>query len=293
MPSRAVRQARARIDDTVKHLKLALFGLTSPTAMASLEQHGVLQESRYGPLGLRYVPAARMPEAVDAIFASLNLQAGQRLVEIGPGPHAGIGLIAALMGLRVVMVEYDQPFLIDIDLLRQQLQAFGGLEADLAKLATLSGSIAVSQLDNLKKVLSPQRSLIAAAGGSIEIVPGDFADAGVQQAVMERGPFEHIICTDVINPMKGSLASTTAATTTGDDEKIRCMLEGLARIAAGAKTLYTGVVIPEENPEFRNDIENMYRVLEQALENQGRSIRYQRVICPSSSTVLRARLYQL
>ena len=64
MPSRRERQSRARIGDTIEQLKAALFGLTSKPAIESLERHGRLQHSRYGHLGLSYVTADRMPEAV-------------------------------------------------------------------------------------------------------------------------------------------------------------------------------------------------------------------------------------
>src|SRR5207244_520769 len=128
-----------------------------------------------------------------------------------------------LMGLRVVTVEVDRPFLVDIDLLKQQLTAAGSTAA-LAQIAKLSGAIQVNQIDSLRTLLASYRPLINAARGSIRVLPGDFADPIVQQDVAVNGPFDHIICTDVINPMKDSFSTSTAAFTTGDDEKTASIL---------------------------------------------------------------------
>lgn len=141
-------------------------------------------------------------------------------------------------------------------------------------------------------MLGPYRDLVPAAGGSIQIVFGDFADSAVQARVGALGPFDHLVCTDAINPTSAR-ATTTAATTTGHPDSVQSIVAGLAHLAAGARTLLTSVVIPEENVEFRDRVAGLYRGLEDALERAGLTIRYERVICPSSSAILRARLYHL
>ena len=293
MPSRAVRQALAKSAALVTELKLALFGLATPDSAGALEAHGRLQASRYGHLGLGHVPAERMPAAVAWVFDRLDLRPAERLLEIGPGPHAGVGLIAALMGLQVVMVEYDQPFLVDVDRLRRELASSPESASTLAGLGSLHGSVEVRPIENLERVVGPYRHLIAVAGGSLRIVPGDFANPGLQDAVRTSGPFDHVVCTDVIDPTTGALAATGAATTTAGDDKVRSMVAGLGLVGAEARTLFMSVVIPEENPDFSDAIGRLYGTLEESLRREGRAVRYERVICPASSTVVRARLYDL
>jgi hypothetical protein len=284
---------RSDIDDTIEHLKLALFDVSTPALTDSWDRYARLQYAKYGDQGLRCVPGAQMPAAVDEVFRRMQLKTGQRLLEIGPGPHGGVGLIAALMGLHVVMVEYGQPFLLDVDLLRTQLASVDGSGAALSQISQLSGPIHVSQIDNLRTVLRPHRKRVAAASGSIEIVPGDFADANVLHNVKRLGPIDHIVCTDVISPMQGSFSTTTAAFTTGDAGKIHAMVNGLAEVAIHAESLYIGFIVPEQSDEFKGEMMRTYESLERKLQDHGKSVHCDRVISPSSGTVVRSRLYHL
>jgi protein-L-isoaspartate O-methyltransferase len=288
--SKAARDARLEV---VRELKRRLFGLDSPASLESGERHGQALREKYGERGLRYVPAAEMPAAVEDMFRRLDLRTGQRLLEVGPGPLGGVALIAAVMGLHVVIVEIDRPFLVDVDRLRQQLEGVAGSEGTLARIAGMRGTLTVSQLDTLHSLIDPYRPLVAAANGSIDVVGGDFADAGVQERVATLGPFDHVVCTDAINPMKDALGTTTAATTTGDAAKAGAVLHGLAAIAGRARTLSMGLVAPEESDDVREEIARMYGVLDRALQEAGRSITYERVIGPSSGSIVRCRLYQL
>lgn len=135
---------KAAIADVIRSLKLVLFAAPEPEQTASWDEQGRAQFAKYGHLGLRYVAADKVPDAIDELFTRMNLKAGQRLLEIGPGPHGGIGLIAALPGLHVVTVEYDRPFLVDVDRLRQQLASMDGSQAALPQLPNLSGSMHIT-----------------------------------------------------------------------------------------------------------------------------------------------------
>ena len=281
----------------IKTLKLALFGLASEPSLVALDRLSRAQVEKYGHLGLRAVPVAQMSAAVDELFARLDLRPGQRLVEVGPGPHGGIGLIAALMGLESIIVEFDRAFEVDVDLLKQQLAQSPGTELALAQIAGLRGSVSVSQIENLNRAIQPYRPLIDAAAGSIRVIPGDFADAQIQEQVQEQladaQPIDHVVCTDAISPMNNLHSTTTAMMTTGGDENSQSMLGGLAAAAVHAKTLYIGLVVPEQSDEFKGHIERMYAFLEGSLRERGRAIRYDQVISPSSASLLRARLYHL
>jgi hypothetical protein len=286
------RRTQHRLDDVIAELKLVLFAIASPDALETVDRYCRAQHATYGHLGLRYVPAADMARAVDELLGRLGLAPGQRLIEIGPGPHGGLGLVAALLGLDVVMVETDRPFAFDVDALKQHLAGVPTSAATLAQISHLSGRMEVNPVDSLTKVLSPYPDLVAAAGGSIQVVLGDFSDPAVQARVSALPPFDHVVCTDAINPTN-AMSTTTAATTTGDPGPVQSMVQGLARLASRARTLSVSVVIPEENGEFRDRIAGLYRALEEELQRQGRATRYERAICPSSSAILRARLYHL
>lgn len=289
MDPRTLIQARK----CVKALKLALFGLSSQPSLDALDRLSRAQVEKYGHLGLRAVPVAQMPTAVDELFAQLDLRPGQRLVEVGPGPHGGIGLIAALMGLESIIVEYDQTFEVDVDLLKQQLALSPGTELALSQIAGLRGSVSVSQIENLNRAIQPYRQLIDAAAGSIRVIPGDFADRQVQEQLADAQPIDHVVCTDAISPLNSAHSTTTAMMTTGGDERTQSMLSGLAKAAAHARTLYIGLVVPEQSEDFQAQIARMYAFLEASLREQGRSIRHDQVISPSSASLLRARLYHL
>jgi len=279
-------------DKTIRDLRRILFGIASPQAAEAAAEYGRQQAVKYSHAGLRYIPAAEMPDAVDRLFDSLAFAPGRRLLEIGPGPHGGLGLIAARMGSRVTMVETDKPFTIDVDSLKQQLAASGASGA-LTELASLTGTIEVKPVDNLKRLLKPHLDAIRAARGSIEIVAGDFADVRTRQQAAVWAPFDHVVCTDVVSPLGDTLNTTTAATTTGERGRVMAVVDGLVRLSRRAQSLYVGVVIPEENDECRAGTQAIYDALERGLGGHGLKVEYERVICPSSSTVVRARLYRL
>ena len=67
----------------------------------------------------------------------------------------------------------------------------------------------------------------------------------------------------------------------------------VAEAATGARTLYTGFLLPEQSPECGAQIARSYAVLEGALRANGRALRVANVFSPSSGTVCRSRLYHL
>ena len=73
----------------------------------------------------------------------------------------------------------------------------------------------------------------------------------------------------------------------------RARSQGLGALAADAATLYTAFIVPEQSPEMAARIAGWYGVLESAIDGHGRKHHYDAVICPSSGTVVRARLYHL
>ena len=150
-------------------LKLILFGVATPESCASWERYAQAQLATHGARGLTVVPVGQMTQAIDGVLASLSLGPGQRLLDIGPGPHGGLGLVAALLGTDVTFVEYDQPFVVDIDALRRQLSSMAGTESSLAQLGALSGAMKVDPIARLQQLLEPYQPLIGAAGGSVEI----------------------------------------------------------------------------------------------------------------------------
>jgi len=282
-----------RIRGIVSRLKLALFGISTPDACASWERYAQAQLAVHGARGLQVVPVAAMPRAIDALLASIAPAPGQRLLDIGPGPHGGIGLVAALLGADVTFVEYDQPFVVDLDALRRQLSATPGTSASLAQIGGLGGALKVDPIARLEQLLAPYLPLIEAAGGSVEIVPGDFAAPALRSQLHELDAFDHVVCTDVVSPMGDTFSTTTAAFTTGDAERAREVLEGLGALSAAAATIYTAFIVPEESPEVGGRIAEWYSALETAFAAHGREQQYQRVVSPSSGTVVRARLYRL
>lgn len=267
--------------------------MATPREQAAWDQFGRSQHEKYGHLGLRYVPVGNMTAEIDDLCARFDFQPAQRLLEIGPGPHGGMSVIAALLGLDVVIVEYDKPFVIDVDALKSQLAAAHGAESTLAQISHLGGSIEVNPIERLQTVLAPYQPLVEAAGGTFTIIAGDFAEPATRQAVARCGPLDHLICTDVLSPMADSFSATTAALTTGDDMKAQAILEGLGEAATHARTLHTAFIVPEQSEEFRDRIARSYLVLESALRRAGRVARYEAAISPSSGTVLRSRLYHL
>jgi hypothetical protein len=276
----------------IKDLKLVLFRLTSPASIDSVDRMSRAQIEKYGGLGLRSVRVEEMPRAVDRLFARFEFRRGQRLLEIGPGSHGGIALIAALHGLDVLVVEYDRPFLVDIDLLRAELSSSPGSQAALAPIAALSGSVEVSMIETLHRIIRSYEPLVSAVGGSLRLIPGDFSDASIQDQAGAFAPIDHVICTDVMSPMEHAFSSTTAMLTTGGDQKIASMVHGLARAAVHARSLQISLIVPEQSNDYGAQISRIYGALESALSQDGRTLRHEQVISPSSGTVLRSRLYE-
>lgn len=75
-------------------------------------RHFRLDSSEWGkrksirdPAATPWISPADRPAAVEDVFRKLDLKPGQRLLEIGPETGGGIGLIAAKMGLEVVLVD--------------------------------------------------------------------------------------------------------------------------------------------------------------------------------------------
>ena len=157
--------------------------------------------------------------------------------------------------------------------LREQLSS-AGAHGGLAQLGELRGTVAVRPIDTLNRLLEPYRKLIAVAKGSFTIVPGDFAEEHVRLQALARGPFDHVICTDVISPMGTTLSDTTAMLTTGDPTRGASILCGVAEAATAARTLYTGFLLPEQSPECGAEIARAYAVLEGALRVNGRALRF-------------------
>ena len=269
-----------------------LFCLTSQASIDSVDRMSRAQIEKYGDLGLRSVPVEEMPQAVDRLFARFEFRRGERLLEIGPGSHGGIALIAALLGLDVVVVEYDRPFLVDVDLLKAQLSSTPGSQAALAPIAALSGSVEVSLIETLRRIIRSYEPLVTAVGGSLRLIPGDFSAISIQELASASAPVDHVICTDVMSPMDQAFSSTTAMLTTGGDQKIAAMLNGLARVAAHARSLHISLIVPEQSNDYGAQISRIYGALETALSQDGRTLRYEEVISPSSGTVLRSRLYE-
>jgi len=279
--------------DVVAALKRRLFGLDSPAGLTALERHAQQLHAKYGARGLRYVPPIAMPAAVEIVFRAIGFRPGERLAEIGPGPHGGFAIVAAASGLQVVAVEFDRPFRVDIDALRQQLTGIAGMEDTLTQLQGRTGSLSVNLADSLRNLVEPYRPVIRAAGGTFDIVPGDFGDEAVQARLAARDPFDHVVCLDVITPLGQALDTTTAATTTGDRLRVDAIVGGLIAVARRARTLSIGLVAPEESEGVGEEISRIYAELERGLAAQGRTFRYDRIIGPSSGSVLRCRLYVL
>jgi hypothetical protein len=289
--SRAARQLQTALTRTVAEQKLRLFGIATEADRALRRHLAAMQAARYGADGLRTADLSDLPRAVDELFARMRLEPGDRLLEIGPGPHGGIGLIAALMGLHVVLVEFDGLFEVDVDRLRSGMEP--GASAALTPFENLHGVIQVRPIDGLLRLVQPLRRLIAAAGGSLTIVAGDVADATVSSQALARGPFDHIVCTDVISPMGDGLRDTTAMLTTGDESHAAAILQTVARASASARSLFVGLLVPEQNPDCGARIANAYAQLEAAIGRDGRRITWQPTFSPSSSFVCRSRLYHL
>lgn len=266
--------------------------MTTEAEQSSWSNLAKAQDAKYGALGLRHVPVSEMPNAIDALFALLNLRGGERMLDVGPGPQGGMGLVAALTGLDVVLVEYDQPFQINVDQLRKRFQGAGATGA-IAQLGNQHGTIEVRPIDGLTRLLEPFHRLIAAAGGTLTIVPGDFSRTDVQTKALAHGPFDHVVCTDVISPMGDGLRDTTAMLTTDDEASSESILRGIARASANARTLYTGFLVPEQSVECSERIARSYRLLERSIRPHATDFRFEPTFSPSSGTVCRSRLYLL
>jgi hypothetical protein len=207
--------------------------------------------------------------AVAPLFHRLSLRAGESLLEVGPGPQGGIGLIAALLGLHVVFVERD----------------------DTAASPATAEPVR-SPIQQLVSTLEPFARLVRASGGSIKVVPGDFSDARVQAAAQAHTPIHHVVCTDVMNA-SGADAFAAGVITTGDTARNRAMLAGLANAARHARTVYTSTVGGHCSDDSAARAVSHCRYLEQEFRAAGRRVRHRAALCPGSGSVCRAHLYQL
>lgn len=264
------------------------YGATPEALAQFMERRATVLAARYP--GLECVRLADIPQrARRLIEEQLQLLAGQWLVEIGPGPRGGIGLIAALMGLHVVMVEYDQQFHILPSEARSQLMQVGlQVSANIARVPAI-----VDPLARLQSRIVPYSTMVEAAGGSVAVVSGDFSSPEVQEKVLNSGTFHHVVATDVIDPGRGNAGQTLAATTTSDPDRITSILTGIASLATHAKRLYVSFIAPEESIVVGDNICAFYGVLEPALRKRGLLTgTYDRVISPSSGGLVNARNYR-
>jgi hypothetical protein len=231
----------------------------SPTARAVADRQRAL---------FAMLPPDQVLHAIAPLFHRLAFRPGESLLEVGPGSQGGIGLTAALLGLHVVLVERDNVC------------------------APRDEDVARSPFQELVTALEPFARLVRAAGGSIKVVPGDFANAGVQAAAFANARMTHVICTDAINA-SGSDAEAGRQFTTGDDTRTRAMLAGLAAASHHARTVYTSIAGAHCSDENAARAVAYCRQLEQQFRLAGRRARHLAAICPGSGSVCRAHIYQL
>ncbi len=124
----------------------------------------------------------------------LGIAPRDSLIDVGAGEFGGIGLIAALQGAIVTAVE--------------------------------SKTAAVRSIEGRYKTL---KSLIHAAGGSFELIHGDFTSDEVQKKLANR-KFKHVIATDLITPSPIMTEYSKKAPPTSDPRKIQVIFKFLAQM---------------------------------------------------------------
>jgi SAM-dependent MidA family methyltransferase/GNAT superfamily N-acetyltransferase len=132
----------------------------------------------------------------------MDIRKGDTLLDIGIGPFGGLSLISALYGARVTAVENNP-------------------EAIAA----------------IKKRYEKLRTLIESAGGSFELIEGDFADAGVQDRL--AGKFKHVIATDAVTPRRIAAQLAARAPPTWEPNKVQRIIDGVSK----AKNSEAGVLL--------------------------------------------------
>ncbi|GEM_PF-6183685 len=283
---------QAPLQETMAQLKRRLFNLEPPSMARSMEQ--MARQLVAAHPEVPYVPMAEMPQAIERLFAKMDLKPKQRLLEVGPGSDGGVGLIAALKGLQVVVVESSRPFQVDLRRLREELASMGSQQArQLDSLLATQRFAMVNMLEKFQEAVAPYQELIRWADGSLTVIPGDFAAKEIQQRVKELGPFDHVVATDVIDPAGGRYATNLTATTTAEEPRVKAILDGLAQVASQAKDLYVSFIGPEEGPN-RPNVFRTFQTLEQFLQARNLpTTEYDRMPSPSSGGILSARLYRL
>ncbi len=139
---------------------------------------------------------------IEALRA-LNIQPGDTLIDLGAGERGGLGLIAAMLGAKVVAVE-SRP------------ESVTALRAHAQRL----------------------ESLIRQAGGSFEIVEGDLADPQTAKT-LEGRKFKHLLMTDVVTPSRAMAVGSPKAPPTYEQNKI----EKMFKLAAQLKSSEPGRVL--------------------------------------------------
>ncbi|MDP8217626.1 MAG: methyltransferase domain-containing protein [Candidatus Theseobacter exili] len=112
-------------------------------------------------------------QSVIETFLKLNVQPGETVLEVGPG-HSLTGILCALMGAKVVVVEHP-----DMHEMYRQLGA-----------------------DTFPVKFKEFKSAVDAAGGSIDYLTGDITNPAYAKglSVQYTEAFDHIIATDVLRP---------------------------------------------------------------------------------------------
>ncbi len=116
-------------------------------------------------LSMRYGLLATEDE-ITHIFSSLDINAGDTILEIGPGQTI-TSIIAATMGADVTVIELSKEYLKRFEILVRWFQ------------------------NDIKQ-----------AGGNLRIIKGDINNPEIKKELKDSS-FDHVICLDVINEMKG------------------------------------------------------------------------------------------
>lgn len=278
----------------IRQLKLRLFGIHTPAKAAEAGRLArmILQQH---PEATAFMPQD-LPAAIDRrVFALLDMKPGEKLFEVGAGDDGGVALIAALMGLDVVVAEYGGTFDVDLAALAREMREIGSpLAGQLETRAAREPVAPLSMLQKLEEAIAPFREMVDTMGGSIRVEAGDFTDPAFQVRLLAQGPFDHVVCTNVINPTGGGAARSSLVSTQHEEAKIQAILSGLVQAARSAKNLYVSfAVVPEEEGDARVRVGELLQTLEGDLQDNGLDAsRFERVPNPVSQGVVSGRIYQ-
>ncbi|MBI1953617.1 MAG: tetratricopeptide repeat protein [Candidatus Omnitrophica bacterium] len=292
------RSSPEGIRRAIEEVSHRIFQLEPPDLRASVGEVTATMTGDPQFSGLRYIPMRRMVQALPVLSETLGLVPGpgRRFLEIGAGPGGGMGLVAALKGMEVFLVETDQPFDVNLGEMREHFQRMDLTSETLDQMTAKGGVAKVNPLEKLEKTLAPHREAIKAANGSVTVIPGDFSRPEVQKKVIEAGPFSIIVATDVVDPAGGQFRASLGATTTGEPSAARAILEGLAKVASASSErgrLYVSFV-GSEMGLLGSKVQETYQTLEELLRAEGLPAdRFEMAPSPSSGGVLRARIYRL